>query len=94
MQENRVLIMAGARCIGRADFAWIQRVAGAPNVRLIRERRTKTVVRVELEDYGDDSRLESRGGNPLKLSTNRGDTFDTPANVWRFKRLFAVDGAA
>jgi hypothetical protein len=58
----------------------------APNARLIRKHKTKEIVCIVLEPYGDDYRIHERDGNPQKLSHNA-ETADNPRRVWTFKKL-------
>lgn len=76
-----------------ADEARVKRLAEAPNVKVIRQRKTGTIVEVQVLEAGDDSRLESYGGNSCVLHT-RFENPDNPPNVWALKRSleFAAAG--
>jgi hypothetical protein len=87
-QSNRILVMAGPRCIEFADPARVQKLIGASNVKVIRKRKTGRIVEIQLLEYGDDSRTPSKCGNPQKLSHNH-ETPDNPPGVWTLKKLGA-----
>lgn len=78
--------MAGARCVEYAGPERVRRLLQAPNTQAIRQRKSKVIVEIQVEEHGDDSRLPARMGNPHHLSTDR-EGEDNPPNVWRFKRL-------
>lgn len=75
----------------------VQHYLLASNAEIIRQRKTHSIVEIQLHDYGDDSRRKAKWGNPQKLSIDD-ETRDNPPKVWTFKRLldveFAADGAA
>jgi len=85
-QSNRIPVMAGSRVIEFADPARVQKLIRASNVKVIRKRKTGTVVEIQLQECGDDSRTHSKWGNPQKLSHNS-ETADNPPRVWTLKRL-------
>jgi hypothetical protein len=58
----------------------------APNAKVIRKHKTKEIVAIILEPFGDDSRIHTRDTNPQKLSHNA-ETADNPRRVWTFKKL-------
>jgi hypothetical protein len=77
--------MAGPRLLEMADPQRVEVLLLAPNVRPIL-RHKKTLVELQIEDYGDSSRIPPKWGKPQKLSTNlEGD--DNPPTVWKFKRF-------
>jgi len=84
---QKIPIMSGPRCIERASPERLLRIAKAPNVLVVRQRKTGTIVEVQVLEFGDDSRLPSKWSNPLKLSTNH-ETCDNPRCVWTLKKLF------
>src|SRR5262249_47333592 len=92
-QSNRIPVMAGPRCVEFAGPARVQKLIGASNVKIIRKRKTGSIVEIQLLEYGDDSRIPSKWGNPQKLSTDY-ETPDNPHGVWTLKRLPAVSAAA
>jgi len=87
VQAQKIPIMAGPRCIERAGPERLLRLAGAPNIQVVRQRKTGNIVEVQVLEFGDDSRLPSKYGNPFKLSTDY-ETPDNPPNVWTLKKLF------
>jgi hypothetical protein len=48
--------------------------------------KTKAIAAIELLAYGDDTRLQSRYGNPQAL-VHDSETDENPRGVWAFKRL-------
>jgi hypothetical protein len=58
----------------------------APNVRIVRKRKTGHIVEIQLLEYGDDSRLPGKWGNPQATST-RAESDDNPPNVWTLKKV-------
>jgi hypothetical protein len=81
--------MAGPRLIEFAGPERVRRLLPAPNAVAVRKRKTKAIVAIVLESYGDDSRLDTRNGNPQKLSHNS-ETAENPRRVWTFKKLEPV----
>lgn len=68
-----------------ADPARVEVLLRAPNVRPIL-RHKRVLVEIQLEDFGDSSRIPPKWGRPLKLSTNL-ETDDNPPRVWALKRI-------
>jgi hypothetical protein len=48
--------------------------------------KTKAIAAIEPLNYGDDTRLQSRSGNPQALSHDA-ETDENPRGVWAFKTL-------
>jgi hypothetical protein len=92
-QSNRIPVMAGSRFIEFAGPERVQKLLQAANVKIIRKRKNRAIVEIQLLEYGDDSRTPSQWGNPQKLSHNH-ETPDNPLGVWTLKRLAAVSAAA
>lgn len=86
MQPNRVPVLAGERCIQLADAARVARLTKHPNVVVIRRRKDRQIVELQIHAVGDDSREPARLGNPLKYS-HHGETDTNPSNVWTLKRI-------
>jgi endonuclease V-like protein UPF0215 family len=82
----RIPVMAGPRCIELADKARVRRLIQAPNVVVIRRKKDRRIVEIQLQEYGDDSRVPTRLGNPLAYS-HKSETQDNVANVWALKRI-------
>ena len=57
----------------------------APNVRAIL-RHKRTLVELQILDFGDSSRVPPKFGRPQKLSTDL-EAEDNPPRVWKLKRL-------
>jgi hypothetical protein len=89
-QNGRVPVYAGPRIREFAGPERVRRLLAAPNVRPVVKHKTGAVVGVELLEWGDDSRLDARGGNPLRLSHNH-ETPENPPRCWMFKQL-TVEG--
>jgi hypothetical protein len=77
--------MAGPRLLEMADPQRVEVLLLAPNVRPIL-RHKKTLVELQIEDYGDSSRIPPKWGKPQKLSTDF-EADDNPPTVWKFKRF-------
>jgi hypothetical protein len=88
MQDQRVPVMCGLRCIERADASRVHRLAAAPNAQAIRRRRDGKLVEIQLRAAGDDSNLKGRTGNPRRYSHDL-ETRDNPARVWALKTIHA-----
>jgi hypothetical protein len=58
----------------------------APNAKPVVAHKTKAIAAIELLNYGDDTRLQSRYGNPQALSHDA-ETDENPRGVWTFKKL-------
>ena len=81
--------MAGPRCIEIAGPERVRKLMLGCNVNVIRKRKTGVIVEIQVQQYGDDSRMPSRWNNPQKLSHNHA-TPNNPAGVWMLKRLRSV----
>ena len=86
LSKGRILVTAGPRIVEIAGPERVRRLLSAPNVKIIRKRKTGAIVAIQLLEYGDDSRLHTRDGNPQKLSHCH-ETPENPPRVWAFKRL-------
>jgi hypothetical protein len=73
-----------------ADSQRVQALLQAPNVRAIL-RHKRTLVELQILDYGDSSRVPAKWGNSQKLSTNL-EADDNPRGVWKLKTLAGVSG--
>jgi hypothetical protein len=78
--------MAGPRLIEFAGPERVRHLAAAPNAKVIRKHKTKEIVAIILEPYGDDSHGHERDGNPHRLSHNH-EMPDNLRRVWTFKKL-------
>jgi hypothetical protein len=83
--NSRVPVTAGPRLVEMADPARVEALLQAPNVRPIL-RHKRILVEIQLLDYGDNSRVPPKWGNPQKLSTDL-EAADNPARVWKFKQF-------
>jgi hypothetical protein len=81
--------MAGPRCLEFASPERVQRLIAASNVKIVRKRKTGSIVEVHLLEFGDDFRLPASHANPQRLSHNH-ETEDNPARVWTLKKLVDV----
>jgi hypothetical protein len=84
LSKGRILVSAGPRIVEIAGPERVRQLLAAPNVVAIRKRRTGAIVAIQLLEYGDDSRLRTRDGNPQKLSHCH-ETPENPPRVWTFK---------
>jgi len=69
-----------------ADPARVERLLQAPNVEVVRKRKTQQIVEIHLFEAGDDSMLESISGSSLFLS-HKHENETNPPNVWTLKHL-------
>jgi hypothetical protein len=92
LSKGRILVTAGPRIVEFADPERVRRLLSAPNVKIIRKRKTGAIVAIQLLEWGDDSRLHTRDGNPQKLSHNH-ETPENPPRVWTLKKLADVSAA-
>jgi len=76
-----------------ADPARVARLLQAPNIEVIRKRKTQQIVEIHLFEAGDDSRLESIAGSSLFLSHKHENEFNPP-NVWTLKRSRTCEAEA
>lgn len=82
---NRIPVTAGPRLLEMADPQRVQMLLLAPNVRPIFKHK-RTIVELQVQDYGDSLRVAPKCGNPQKLSTDL-ESDDNPAGTWKFKRI-------
>lgn len=82
--NGRIPVTAGPRLLEMADPQRALALMGAPNVKVLRYKRT--IVELQLLDHGESYRIPPKLGNPQKLSTDL-ESDDNPANVWKLKRL-------
>lgn len=80
----KIPVMAGPRLLEMADPQRAMVLMRAPNVRAI-WRHKRTIVELQVLDYGDSSHVAPKWGKPQKLSTNL-ESDDNPRGVWKFKR--------
>ena len=67
-----------------ADPQRAEALMRSTNVRALRYKRT--IVELQVLDYGDSSRMAPKWGNPQKLSTDL-EAEDNPAGVWKLKKV-------
>ena len=85
LSKGRILVSAGPRIVEIAGPERVRQLLAAPNAVAVRKRKTGAIVAIQLLEYGDDSRLHTRDGNPRKLSHCH-ETPENPPRVWTFKR--------
>jgi hypothetical protein len=86
LPKGRILVTAGPRIVEIAGPERVRQLLSAPNVKIIRKRKTGAIVAIQLLDFGDNLRVTARYGNPQKLSHNA-ETPENPRRVWTLKRL-------
>ena len=79
-------MVSGPRLIEMAGLERVLALLAAPNAVPVRARKTKAIAAIQLLEYGDDTRLRSRYGNPQALSHDA-ETDENPRGTWTFKRL-------
>jgi len=84
--DRRIPVTAGPRLLEMAGPERVAVLLQAPNVKVILRHR-RTIVELQVMDYGDSSRIPPRHGRPLQLSTDS-ESYDNPPRVWRFKRSY------
>lgn len=57
--SKKILVFAGPRIIDMCDAIGVQRYIGAPNVEVVRKRKTGQIVQVNVLSHGDDSQQKS-----------------------------------
>jgi hypothetical protein len=82
----RIKICCGPRLLELAGPERVRELLKAPNVKPIIRKKTGAIVVLELLPHGDDSRLQSRYGNPQALSHDS-ETDEKPQGCWTFKKL-------
>jgi hypothetical protein len=66
---GRVPVMSGPRVLERAGPERVRQLLLAPNCKAIRRGGKRgPLVEIQLCDFGNDARIRSKRGNPLKLS--------------------------
>lgn len=71
--------------IEMADAERVRQLQGAPNAVFVRRRKDGRLMRILLNNHGDDYARRSRRGNPQKDVYNA-ESDDNPPGVWTFKR--------
>ena len=92
LSNGRILVTAGPRIVEIAGPERVRRLLSAPNVKIIRKRKTGAIGAIQLLEWGDDSRLHTRDGNPRKLSHCH-ETPENPPRAWAFKKLPPLSGS-
>lgn len=82
--------MAGPRCLELADLSRAYALSVAPNVRIVRRRRTGEIIEVNIAEVGDDSHLKSTSGSSIWL-VHKHESETNPPNVWTHKRVPPVE---
>jgi hypothetical protein len=59
---------------------------GASNAVPVRVRKSQAIAAIQLLEFGSDSRLQPRCGNPQALCHDA-ETDENPRGVWALKRL-------
>lgn len=88
--NGRIPVTSGPRLVEMADPQRAEALLRAPNARPLIYRRT--IVEIQLLDYGDSSRVPPKWGRAQKLSTNL-ESDDNPAQVWKFKQVSVIRNA-
>jgi hypothetical protein len=92
--DERVIVLgASDRVIELADQVRAERLARGENAEVIRRRRDRKIVRIHLQNFSDDSRLEVHRGNPRRYSHDH-ETDQNPRGVWTMRCLGSKDPAA
>ena len=86
LPKGRILVTAGPRIVEIAGPERVRQLLTAHNAVAVRKRKTGAIVAIQLLEWGDDSRLHTRNGNPQKLSHNS-ETPENPHGVWTLKKL-------
>jgi hypothetical protein len=82
----RVKICCGPRLLELAGPERVRELLKGQNAKPVVARKTGRVVAIELLEYGNDTRLRSRSGNPQALSHDV-ETDTNPRGVWALKKL-------
>jgi len=69
-----------------ADPARVRQILKAPNVEVIKRRKDRAIVQINLVAFGDDSKRKARRGNPFAYSYD-GESEENPQNCWALKHL-------
>jgi hypothetical protein len=86
LARPRIKVVAGPRLLELAGPERVRELLKAPNAKPIIRKKTGAIVVIEILPHGDDSRLQSRAGNPQRLSHDS-ETDENPRGVWAFKEL-------
>jgi hypothetical protein len=76
----------GPRCYEWANRERLLCLIQAPNVKVIRRRKDKMIVELQVRECGDDSALPDRKGNPRAYSHDH-ETDQNPPRCWTLRRL-------
>jgi hypothetical protein len=82
--NGRIPVTSGPRLLEMADPQRAEALMRSANVKALRYKRT--IVELQILDYGDSSRVPAKWGNPQKLSTDF-ESDDNPARVWKLKQI-------
>jgi hypothetical protein len=77
--------MSGERCIELAGPERVKRLSRHANVEVIRRRKDRQVVEIQIHAQGDDSLKPPRHGNPLKYTFR--EELESSAPVFTLKHL-------
>lgn len=82
----RIPVRADGVIVERVDHSRALHLAKASNAEVIRKRKTKEIVGINLKSAGDDSGLDRRHNNPRSHS-HKNETETNPPNCWTLKRI-------
>jgi hypothetical protein len=80
LARPRIPVVSGPRLIEIAGLERVLALLEAPNAKPIIRKKTGAIVVIEILPHGDDSRLQSRYGNPQALSHDA-ETDENPRGV-------------
>lgn len=83
----KIPVYCGPRLLEYADEARAMRLARAENAEVVRRRKDKQIMQINLREFGDDSRTPCRPkGNPSAYSHDH-ETEHNPPKVWTLRRI-------
>jgi hypothetical protein len=82
----RIPVFVGPRCIEIADEARARQLAKASNSQVVRRRKDRQIVQINLLDQGADKPLDHPKGNPRRYSHDH-ENEHNPPQVWTLRRL-------
>jgi hypothetical protein len=86
LARPRIPVVSGPRLLEMAALERVKVLLAAPNAMPVRVRKTQAIAAIQLLEFGDDTRLQARYGDPQQL-VHDAETNENPHGVWTFKKL-------
>ncbi len=85
-----IRVFCGSYAVDLVDEQHAEHMARGENVTVIRRRRDRKIVQINVENHGECFSMKPQRGNPRRYSHDH-ETRDNPPRVWTIRRLGSKD---